>query len=104
MRDDLGGIILEGGNAAMNEMPRSPAGALLLLDLVAAAVDTPPNTDDSPGARGRRRSDVHRMTWADVSAGAIRVVQQKTGVRLAIPLHPALAEISPRCRASTSRF
>lgn len=42
---------------------------------------------------GQRRSDVHRMTWADVSAGAIRVVQQKTGARLTIPLHPALAAI-----------
>lgn len=42
---------------------------------------------------GQRRSDVHRMTWADVSAGSIRVQQQKTGARLSIPLHPALAEV-----------
>lgn len=39
---------------------------------------------------GQRRSDVHRMTWADVSGAAIRVVQQKTGAKLAIPLHRVL--------------
>jgi enterobacteria phage integrase len=36
---------------------------------------------------GQRRSDVHRMTWADVTGPNIRVVQQKTGRKLAIPLH-----------------
>ena len=36
---------------------------------------------------GQRRSDVHRMTWADVTEGTIRVVQQKTGRKLTIPLH-----------------
>lgn len=36
---------------------------------------------------GQRRSDVHRMTWADVNDGTIRVVQQKTGRKLTIPLH-----------------
>ena len=44
---------------------------------------------------GQRRSDVHRMTWADVSERTIRVTQQKTGRKLTIPLHrdllPALA-------------
>src|SRR5215203_7086393 len=39
---------------------------------------------------GQRRSDVHRMTWADVTGETIRVVQQKTGARLTIPLHPDL--------------
>jgi integrase len=39
---------------------------------------------------GQRRSDVHRMTWADVSSGTIRVMQQKTGSKLAIPLHREL--------------
>jgi len=39
---------------------------------------------------GQRRSDVHRMTWADVSGRTIRVVQQKTGRKLAIPLHSEL--------------
>jgi integrase len=42
---------------------------------------------------GQRRSDVHRMTWADVKEGAIRVIQQKTRAALTIPLHPALAAI-----------
>jgi integrase len=36
---------------------------------------------------GQRRSDVHRMTWADVSEMSIRVVQQKTNTKLTIPLH-----------------
>jgi integrase len=36
---------------------------------------------------GQRRSDVHRMTWADVSERTIRVVQQKTARKLTIPLH-----------------
>lgn len=39
---------------------------------------------------GQRRSDVHRMTWADVNGDSIRVVQQKTGRKLAIPLHQHL--------------
>jgi integrase len=42
---------------------------------------------------GQRRSDVHRMTWADVSGTAIRVVQQKTGRKLAIPLHRELLAV-----------
>lgn len=39
---------------------------------------------------GQRRSDVHRMTWADVLDGAIKVVQQKTGAKLTISLHHEL--------------
>lgn len=39
---------------------------------------------------GQRRSDVHRMTWADVGEGIIRVLQQKTGRKLTIPLHREL--------------
>ena len=42
---------------------------------------------------GQRRSDVHRMTWADVKKNGIDVVQQKTGRKLLIPIHPALCEI-----------
>jgi enterobacteria phage integrase len=42
---------------------------------------------------GQRRSDVHRMTWADVSGNAIRVVQQKTGRKLAISLHHELRSV-----------
>jgi integrase len=42
---------------------------------------------------GQRRSDVHRMTWMDVSDGTISVVQQKTGRKLAIPLHRDLLAV-----------
>lgn len=42
---------------------------------------------------GQRRSDVHRMTWADVSEVTIRVVQQKTGHKLSLPLHCDLISI-----------
>jgi enterobacteria phage integrase len=41
---------------------------------------------------GQRRSDVHRMTWADVSDGTVRVAQQKTGRKRTIPLHQDLLE------------
>ncbi len=38
---------------------------------------------------GQRRADVAAMTWADVDPirRAVRVVQEKTGTKLAIPLH-----------------
>jgi integrase len=39
---------------------------------------------------GQRRSDVHRMTWADISPAGIAVRQQKTQAKLVIALHPAL--------------
>lgn len=42
---------------------------------------------------GQRVSDVARMGWPDVSDNAIRVVQQKTGTELLIPLHQAAREI-----------
>jgi integrase len=42
---------------------------------------------------GQRRSDVHRMTWADVQGTAIRVVQQKTRRKLVIPLHHELRKV-----------
>jgi enterobacteria phage integrase len=42
---------------------------------------------------GQRRSDVHRMTWADIGEGTIRVVQQKTGRKLDLALHRALREV-----------
>jgi enterobacteria phage integrase len=42
---------------------------------------------------GQRRSDVHRMTWTDVSKETIRVVQQKTGRKLTIPLHRDLLAV-----------
>jgi len=42
---------------------------------------------------GQRRSDVHRMSWSDVTEASIRVVQQKTGRKLAIPLHREMLAI-----------
>lgn len=42
---------------------------------------------------GQRRSDVHRMTWADVKDGTIRLTQQKTRAKLVVPLHSALQAI-----------
>jgi integrase len=42
---------------------------------------------------GQRRSDVHRMTWADIDAGRIRVVQLKTGRKLWIRIHVDLAKV-----------
>jgi integrase len=42
---------------------------------------------------GQRRSDVHRMTWADVTEARIQVVQQKTGRKLQIPLHRELVAV-----------
>ena len=38
-------------------------------------------------------SDVHRMTWVDVNGGTIRIVQQKTGRKLTIPLHHNLQAV-----------
>lgn len=46
---------------------------------------------------GQRRSDVVAMSWTDVQDGTISVVPLKTkrstGVKLWIPVHPALAEV-----------
>ena len=42
---------------------------------------------------GQRRSDVHRMTWADIAGSTIRVVQQKTRAKLAIALHGDLRTV-----------
>lgn len=39
---------------------------------------------------GQRAGDIVKMRRSDISDGMIRVVQQKTGVGLSIPLHPAL--------------
>lgn len=43
---------------------------------------------------GQRRSDVHKMEWADIIDGAIRVAQYKgdEAVKLLIPLHSELAK------------
>lgn len=39
---------------------------------------------------GQRRSDVVKMGWQHVTENTIAVVQQKTGSRLILPLHPTL--------------
>jgi integrase len=39
---------------------------------------------------GQRSSDVHRMLWKDFNGDAIRVAQQKTAVKLSIPIHQSL--------------
>lgn len=39
---------------------------------------------------GQRRGDLIAMTWHHVAAGVMGVVQEKTGTRVAIPVHPAL--------------
>ena len=41
---------------------------------------------------GQRRSDVYRMTWADVTGNTIRVVQQRPA-QATIPLHADLRAI-----------
>jgi integrase len=42
---------------------------------------------------GQRGSDVYRMTWTDIVSDTIRVAQQKTAVRLTIPIHDALDRV-----------
>jgi integrase len=49
---------------------------------------------------GQRRGDLIRLTWADYDGAKIRLVQQKTGARLAIPCHPALREELDRWRSA----
>lgn len=39
---------------------------------------------------GQRRSDLLAMTRAHISNGVVGVIQQKTGERVAIPIHPCL--------------
>ena len=49
---------------------------------------------------GQRRSDVHRMTWRDISpkTGRIKVTQQKTGVKIEVPLHRDLLVVLEKAR------
>ncbi|MDU6750864.1 MAG: tyrosine-type recombinase/integrase, partial [Bradyrhizobium sp.] len=51
---------------------------------------------------GQRGSDVYRMTWADLSGGAIRVAQQKTAAKLTIPIHEALDRVLSTANRSHS--
>jgi integrase len=39
---------------------------------------------------GQRGGDIVKMRRSDLSGGSIRVIQEKTGAELSIPLHPAL--------------
>lgn len=41
---------------------------------------------------GQRREDLAAMMWADIAGTRITVVQEKTGTRLVIPLHPELQD------------
>ena len=51
---------------------------------------------------GQRRSDVVRMTWSDITSdNKIEVVQQKTGRRLVIPLHPEAVAALAASKTST---
>jgi len=49
---------------------------------------------------GQRRSDVHRMIWRDISdkTGRIKVIQQKTGVKIQVPLHRDLLVVLEKAR------
>lgn len=42
---------------------------------------------------GQREGDVLSMTWNAVRDGAVEVMQQKTGARVVIPLHPVLSDV-----------
>ena len=42
---------------------------------------------------GQRRSDAYRMDWSHIGVEGIRVVQQKTGTEVTIPLHSELKKI-----------
>lgn len=41
---------------------------------------------------GQRKSDVLGMTWRDIQDGVIKVVQEKTGEAVWIPIHPTLQD------------
>jgi integrase len=49
---------------------------------------------------GQRRSDVHRMTWQDISprTGRIKVTQQKTNAKIEVPLHRNLIAVLEQAR------
>jgi len=42
---------------------------------------------------GQRQGDILAMRWADIDAGAIHIVQQKTGKEVWVPLHPDLEAV-----------
>jgi integrase len=42
---------------------------------------------------GQRQGDVLQMKWSDVRDGVVSVIQEKTGVRVWVPIHRTLAKI-----------
>lgn len=50
----------------------------------------------------QRRGDLCAMRWGDIAGGLIRLTQEKTGRRLALPIHPDLAREMARWRADAS--
>jgi integrase len=51
---------------------------------------------------GQRRGDLVKMTWADLNGDAMRVAQEKTQVKLAIPVLPVLKAHLEAWRATTT--
>jgi integrase len=52
---------------------------------------------------GQRRGDLIAARWSDITGGVWRLVQEKTGARLALPLHPDLqAEIATWPRSAVT--
>ncbi|MCV9939522.1 tyrosine-type recombinase/integrase [Boseaceae bacterium BT-24-1] len=47
---------------------------------------------------GQRRSDIHRMTWRDVTDRGIAIKQQKTGAELLVPVHSRLQLVLDNAR------
>jgi len=67
------------------------------------------SSDDGPWERGNgshlqllytghRAGDIVKMRRSDMGDGLIRVIQQKTGAELSIPLHPARSWLRSRLR------
>lgn len=54
---------------------------------------------------GQRRSDTHRMLWSDINprTGRIKVVQQKTGTKLEIPIHEDLLYVLDAAHAQRGK-
>lgn len=44
---------------------------------------------------GQRRADLVRLTYSSINANVIALVQQKTGAKLQIPIHPELRKALP---------
>ena len=53
---------------------------------------------------GQRRSDIHRMIWQDIShkTGRIKVIQQKTCVKIQVPLHRDLLVVLEKAQRNAT--